>query len=249
LSEMKGKIAVVTGAGRGLGAQIAHSLLDKGAHVVIFDREVSKKIESTDMIVCKGDVTSESDIENCIQITKEKLDTPQILVTCAGIFGPTAVIQYINSSEWANVLQINLTGTFLFVKKVLPLMLENKWGRIICFASTAGVANPPGNAPYNVSKAGVISLMRTVSQEIDIENVCINSVCPGNTDTPMTKSIERSASTGKTGDRVAYHRQLRKKGLYHQPEDIMDLIMFLASEDARYINGQFIQLTATRLRG
>lgn len=249
MNEVQGKRALITGAGRGLGAQVAYSLLEKGAHVVIFDREVSKKTESSELIVCKGDVTSESDIERCIQITKEKLGTPDILVTCAGIFGPSAVIQYISNGEWENVIRVNLTGTFLFVKKVLPLMLENRWGRIICFASTAGVAHPPGNAPYNVSKAGVISLMRTVSQEIDIENVCINAVCPGNTDTPMTESIERSASTGKTGDRVTFHRQLREKGLYHQPEDIMDLIMFLASEDSRYINGQFIQLTATRLRG
>ncbi|KPJ85027.1 MAG: hypothetical protein AMS17_15115 [Spirochaetes bacterium DG_61] len=249
MNKVQGKVAIVTGAGRGLGAHVAHSLGEKGAHVVTFDREIVAKAESSDAIVIKGDVTSESDVESCIKVTKDKLGTPQILVTCAGIFGPSAIVQYINRSEWENVLRVNLTGTFLFVKKVLPLMLEHGWGRIVCFASTAGVANPPGNAPYNVSKAGVISLMHTVSQEIDIENVCINAICPGNTDTPMTQSIERSASTGKTGDRVAYHRQLREKGLYHQPEDIMDLITFLTSEESQYINGQFIQLTATRMRG
>jgi len=246
MNGLKDKISIITGAGRGLGAHIADFFLKEGAKIVAFDREISEKLEENNKIIFRGDVTSDSDVEHCIQVAKEKFGIPEILVTCAGIFGPSALVQYVDENEWERVINVNLTGTFLCIKRVLPLLLENKWGRIICFASTAGVANPPGTSPYNVSKAGVISLVRTVSQEISVDNVCINAVCPGNADTPMTKAIERQASTGKNGDRVAFHRKLRETGLYHQPEDVMNLIRFLASIKSHYISGQFIQLTPTR---
>lgn len=243
---LKTKTAVITGAGSGLGFQITNSFSNQGANISAFDKEISQKLETERRIVFKGDVTSENDIKTCFQITKKKFGIPEILVTCAGVFGPSELIQSVDIEDWERVLRVNLTGTFLFIKYALPLMMEIGWGRIICFASTAGVLNPPGVSPYNVSKAGVISLIRTVSQEISAGNVCINAVCPGNTDTPMARSIERQSTTGKNGDRVIFHRNLRKTGLYHQPEDVLDLITFLASEESRYINGQFIQLTPTR---
>ncbi len=248
MSNLKGKVVLITGAGRGLGAHLAHAFSEHGACVATFDREISEKSLGGNAIAYQGDVTNATDVAGCFQAVKEQFGTIHILITCAGIFSPSAVVQNVTNSDWDRVLRINLTGTFLFVKRVIPLMLENGWGRVICLASTAGVAHPPGNAPYNASKAGVISLVRTVSQEIDVENVCINAVCPGNTDTPMTQSIELSAGTGKAGDRAAYHRNLREQGLYHQPEDVMDLISYLASEESRYISGQFIQLTPTRFR-
>ncbi len=248
MNGLKGKIAVITGAAGGIGSQVAESFLERGASVVIFDlREMPAQKERKELIFFKGDVTSDSDVEKCYQIAREKFGIPHILVTCAGITGPTALAQDIDTNEWEQVIRINLTGTFQCVKKIIPLMLENRWGRIICFASGAGVTNPLCLSPYNVSKAGVISLVRTIVKEIDVENICINAICPGTTDTPMIQNIEKRKGTGKVEELIAWHRDLRDAGLHHQPRDAIDLITFLASEESRYISGQFIQLIGTRL--
>lgn len=242
-------VALVTGAGSGIGRAIALRLGSEGAAVAIVDRDLAGA-EATAAAVREAgreasahgaDVSLAADVERVVGEVRKSLGLPAILVNNAGI-SRGGRIQDIAESDWDEVIAINLRGTYLFCKHVVPLMLEAGYGRIVNISSGTGVRVGPGTSPYSASKAGVIALTKSVAGELATRNITANVVAPGLTDTPMTRGtfgdgamLKEMASTGRIANPMR---------VVIQPEDIAAAVAFFASPESRYITGQTLHVNA-----
>jgi len=236
-NELAGKVAIVTGAGQGMGKAIALLLASKGIKVVIADiNEVvaNKVADEIDGLGVKVDVTKEDEVENMVKATLEKYGSIDILVNNAGILRPTR-INDITKTEWDLVLDVNLNGTFLCTKAVLKTMKKNSYGRIINMSSSAGRSvSTLGGAHYTAAKAGVLGFTRAVAKEMAPFGITVNSVCPGLIDTEMVRSDCSTEQIKKYEDSFPIPR-------LGTPEEVAALVLFLIS-DATYITGAAIDI-------
>lgn len=236
-NELAGKVAIVTGAGQGMGKAIALLLASKGIKVVIADiNEVvaNKVADEIDGLGVKVDVTKEEQVENMVKATLEKYGSIDILVNNAGILRPTR-INDITKTEWDLVLDVNLNGTFLCTKAVLKTMKKNSYGRIINMSSSAGRSvSTLGGAHYTAAKAGVLGFTRAVAKEMAPFGITVNSVCPGLIDTEMVRSDCSTEQIKKYEDSFPIPR-------LGTPEEVAALVLFLIS-DATYITGAAIDI-------
>ena len=236
-NELAGKVAIVTGAGQGMGKAIALLLASKGIKVIIADinEVVAYKVaDEIDGLGVKVDVTKEEQVENMVKATLEKYGSIDILVNNAGILRPTR-INDITKTEWDLVLDVNLNGTFLCTKAVLKTMKKNSYGRIINMSSSAGRSvSTLGGAHYTAAKAGVLGLTRAVAKEMAPFGITVNSVCPGLIDTEMVRSDCSTEQIKKYEDSFPIPR-------LGTPEEVAALVLFLIS-DATYITGAAIDI-------
>jgi len=236
---LKDKVVIVTGAGQGIGKGIALSLAKEGAKVVVSDitektNEVVKEIQDSggEAIAAKLDVTNPKDAEGVAKLAIEKFGRIDILVNNAGIY-PMKSFPELTEQEWDKVLSINLKGTFNCTKAVVPKMIEQKSGNIINIASIAGaVIGYQTLVHYSASKAGVLGFTRSAALDLAQYKIRVNAIAPGAVNTPGTKSVGEEAMK-----QVEQTIPLKRLG---QPEDIANLVVFLASEDSSYITGQMI---------
>jgi NAD(P)-dependent dehydrogenase (short-subunit alcohol dehydrogenase family) len=242
---LAGAVAIVTGAGRGLGRATAERLLAEEANVAALDVAWDEPL--LDVMRITTDVTNDDAVAAAVAKVVSAHGRVDLLVNCAGVIGPLGPLPSIAVPEWRRTLDVNLTGTFLACRAVLPTMLAQRAGSIINFASGAAVDHPAGQAPYNASKAGVISLTKTISREIHLAGVRINAVCPANVDTQFQDEFlahDLSENGLAIGANQVQYRDLRDKGLIWRPEEVLDLVVFLASPAGSHINGQFIRMSA-----
>ena len=241
---IEGKIAIVTGAGRGMGREVARKLVKLGANVVINDVSLDDAIasiedisppENQEMLAIAGDITKKNDVDNLILKTSEKFGGIDILVNNAGVLRPTKVID-IEEEEWDWVVNVNLKGTYLCSRAVLPSMISRGWGRIVNFSSTAGKnVSTVGGAHYTAAKAGILGFTRHLAKEAAQFGITVNSVCPGLIATEMVLSTINEAQ-------IKLYESSFPISRMGQPYEVADLVAFLASNKASYITGASLDI-------
>jgi 3-oxoacyl-[acyl-carrier protein] reductase len=239
---LTGKTALVTGASRGIGREIALELARQGANVAVnFAGSEAKANEVVDEIKALGRdaFTVKCDVSNSEQVTamvKETVDRfgkLDILVNNAGITKDNLLMR-MKEEEWDDVININLKGVFLCIKAVTRQMMKQRVGRIINIASIVGVSGNPGQANYVAAKAGVIGLTKTTAKELSTRNITVNAIAPGFISTDMTDKLPEEVKT----------EMLKQIPLarFGEPKDIAKVTAFLASDDASYVTGQTLHV-------
>jgi 3-oxoacyl-[acyl-carrier protein] reductase len=237
--ELSGQVALVTGASRGIGRAIAVGLAACGASVAGVARTMDALQGTLQAIRDAGgtaegyaaDVAKTEDVQRVVDEVEAKFQRIHILVNNAGITRDGLVLR-MDDSAWQDVIDTNLKGTFLFCRAVGACMIRARYGRIINISSVSGLMGNPGQANYSASKAGIIGFSKTVARELAARNITVNVVAPGFITTDMTDVLPEKVKT-EVKERVP----LRRLGT---PEDIADLVRYLASPGASYLTGQVI---------
>jgi 3-oxoacyl-[acyl-carrier protein] reductase len=237
---MSNRVAFVTGASRGIGRAIALSLAEAGHSIVVaspemeFNEEVAAEIRKTQpALVVDLNLTSPESIAAGFQAALKEFGKIDVLVNNAGITKDSLAVR-MKKEAWDLVLQINLTGAFLASQQAIPVMMKQRWGRIINIASVVGQSGNPGQANYVASKAGIIGLTKCLAQELGGRNITVNAVAPGFIETDMTKNLP-----AEVREKMLSGVPLKRPGT---PEDIAKAVRFLASDDAAYITGVVLQV-------
>jgi 3-oxoacyl-[acyl-carrier protein] reductase len=235
-----GKTAIVTGAARGIGLQIARKLARGGATVVLVDvladalQQAAAALEGAKAVLTYAvNVTDEAQVEKMIDEVADKTGRIDVLINNAGITRDDLLLR-MTQEEWDAVLTVNLKGTFLMTKHAAKYMVRQKYGRIVNLASVSGLVGNPGQANYAASKAGVVGFTKTVARELARKNICANAVAPGFIKTDMTDVLPEAIK-----QKALEAIPLKRMGL---AEEVADACVFLASDDAAYITGQVLSV-------
>jgi len=237
-SRFKNKVALVTGAAMGIGREIALRLASEGAGLVLFD--LSEKIHGVvdearklgvEALGVTGDVSRRVDVERLVSEAVKVFGKIDILVNNAGIY-PFKPFLEMSEDDWDRVINVNLKGTFLVTRQVAPLMVKQRYGRIINISSIAGLVGFPALSHYCASKAGIIGFTRALALELAPYNITVNAIAPGPTETAGTK-----ASTPQALEQIVRAIPVGRIG---KPADIASTVAFLASEEASFITGAVI---------
>ena len=227
------KVALITGATRGIGKQIALTLAKEQYDIVINYRseneelsEVKKEIEANNVkcITVKGDVSNFKDCENMIKEAIEEFGQIDVLVNNAGM----------TKDDFEKVINVNLVGTFNMSKNVIPYMMKKRNGRIINISSVVGISGNAGQTNYAASKAGIIGFTKSLAKEVASRNILVNAVAPGFIETSMTAVLKDEIK-----EEIAKQIPLKRMGT---PEDVANVVSFLVSEKSNYITGQVINI-------
>lgn len=248
---LSGSTAIVTAAGQGLGEAIAKIFAREGASVAIVDinlpeaKRVGAGIEATggSALVLEADVTSSQEVAGMVKAVLDRWGTVDILVNAAGGFHRFAPITDISEEEWDRVITLNLKTAFLCAQAVAKTMMERKKGRIINIASGAGIApNPhaPSYLPYGAGKAGLIGFTKHLAKQLGPYGITVNAIAPGTTLTPRVRKVRDAASI----ETIAAMNPMR---CLVEPQDTAEAVLFLASNESRYITGVTLNVNAGNL--
>src|SRR5476649_18956 len=243
MDRLKGKVAIVTGAASGIGRASSKLFASEGAKVICVDRaaEVEDTVRAIKdaggtALAITGDVSSEGDVAKAVDTAVTEFGKLDVLYANAGISGGGQRPFFeLDANDWRQILDVNLIGVFLAIKHAARVMVPNKKGSIVCTASVAGIRSGAGGGPYSASKAGVINLTATAANYLASTNVRVNAICPGIIETGMTKPIFDYAKQRGTEGRIGQLNPLKRHGV---PEEIAAMALFLASDEASYVNGQ-----------
>jgi 3-oxoacyl-[acyl-carrier protein] reductase len=237
--ELNDKIAIVTGASRGIGAGIARRLAAAGAHVVCVSRTAEAINAVAESLIREGwqasafpcDVSTETEVKDLVTWTLDQYQQIDILVNNAGVTRDTLLMR-MSDADWDTVMEINLKGAFHTIRAVTRPMLKRRYGRIINISSVVGLSGNAGQANYAASKAGLIGLTKAVAKELASRGITVNCIAPGYIETDMTAGL--SAAT-----RESLLQQI-PLGRIGQAQDVAAAVHFLASDEAGYITGQTV---------
>lgn len=237
---LKGKVAIVTGSGQGIGKAIALALAKEGATIVLSDitdriHDVAKEVEALDSqaIAVKADISNTEQVEKMAKLALETFGRIDILVNNSGIY-PFKSLADMSEQEWDRVLNVNLKGTFNCTKAVLPTMIKQKYGKIVNIASIAGTTvGYVGLTHYCASKAGIMGFTKAAALELAQFGINVNAIAPGPVETPGMEA----ALNGGTLEPIIQTIPIKRIG---RPIDIANLVVFLASDESSNITGQCI---------
>lgn len=238
---LKNKIALVTGASRGIGYVISEKLSMSGAHVICISRteidirSLSEKIKSNggSASYYQCDISNKEAVENLITSVLNDYGQIDILVNNAGITKDSLLLR-MNDEQWNNVLKTNLNSAFYTTKGVIKSMIKNRFGRIINISSIVGLTGNQGQGNYSASKAGLIGFSKSIAKEIATRGITVNCIAPGFIETEMTKNLSENIR-----ENILKKIPMKKIG---KPDDIANAVLFLASNEASYITGQTITI-------
>lgn len=239
---LEGKVALVTGASRGIGREIAFELAREGASVAVnYAGSEAKALELVDEIKAMGreafaiqaDVSNSDSVNDMVKETVERFGKLDILVNNAGITKDNLLMR-MKESEWDDVININLKGVFLCTKAVTRQMMKQRSGRIINISSVVGVSGNAGQANYVAAKSGVIGLTKTAAKELSSRGITVNAIAPGFITTDMTDKLNEEV-TAEMLKQIPLAR-------FGEPKDIARAVVFLASEDSNYMTGQTLNI-------
>lgn len=237
-----GKVAIVTGASRGIGRAIALKLAKLGFNIVINYRNSIEVVENflneiktfgVEALAIKGDVSNFEEMDRMFNEVMDKFGRVDVLVNNAGITKDTLLMR-MKEEDFDQVIDINLKGTFNCLRKVTPIMMKQKSGRIVNISSVVGVAGNAGQVNYAASKSGVLGMTKSLAKEVGSRGITVNAVAPGFINTDMTDVLSDKIKEG-----IKNNIPLRKFG---EAEDVANLVAFLCSEEAAYITGQVINV-------
>ena len=224
---LQGKVAIVTGAASGIGRATAERFRAEGATVIAADRTECEGV----VPACAG---TEEHVKGLVDRAVAEHGRLDIFFANAGISGGLASIFEQSVEDWQEILRINLIGPWLAVKHAAPVMKEAGGGSIICTASVAGIRAGAGGAAYSASKAGVIRLVQVAATQLAGSNVRVNAICPGLIETGMTRGLYDMARAAGKEDQIGHLNPMKRGGV---PDEIAAAALFLASDDASYVNG------------
>ena len=244
--DLAGKTAIVTGAGKGLGWAIAERLARDGAKVVIAEIDWDSAQEKAavlrqrkgESLAIRVDVSRWPEVQKMVAETVEKFGRIDILVNNAGILGPALSVAEYPEDQWDEVIAVNLKGTFLCCKGVLPVMKKQGSGSIVNIASVAGKEGNPDMAPYSVSKGGIITLTKTLGKELAATRIRINAVSPALLETDMARNM--------SPEQRAFLTSKIPMGRLGKPEEVAAVVKFLASDEASFVTGQCYDISGGR---
>ena len=226
MAKLEGKIAIVTGAASGIGKATVELFRSEGA--IVTGADVTKGAD------VQMDAGSDADVKALVDEVVGRHGTIDVFFANAGVSGGFASIAEQTADDWAEILRVNLIGPFLAIKYAAPIMRE-RGGSIICTASVAGLRSGAGGAAYSASKAGVISLVQNAAQQLAGTGIRVNAICPGIIETGMTRPIYELARETGQAHRIGELNPLQRGG---EPIEIAHAALFLASDEASYVNGQ-----------
>ena len=248
MTELKGRVALVTGASQGIGRACALTLAQAGAAVAATARNEEKLAAVVQEVTAAGgqasafrmDVANEEEVKNAIKAAISQFGKIDILVNNAGVTRDTLVMR-MKRADWDAVLQTNLTGAYLCSQQVVGSMLKQRWGRIINITSVVGQSGQAGQANYAASKAGLIGLTMSLARELGSRNITVNAVAPGFIETGMTE--------GLPADLKETMLKNIPLGRYGTDREVANAVRFLASEEAAYITGHVLDVNGGMLMG
>ena len=236
------KVALITGATRGIGKQIALTLAKEGYNIVINYREENDEVNTAkeeieafgvECLTVKGDVSKFDECESFVKQTIEKFGQIDVLVNNAGITKDMLLMR-MNKQDFEQVIDVNLIGTFNVTKNVISYMIKARTGRIINISSIVGINGNSGQTNYSASKAGIIGFTKSLAKEVASRNILVNAVAPGFIQTNMTDVLKEEVK-----EEIAKNIPLKRMGT---AQDVANVVKFLASEDSSYITGQVLQI-------
>jgi len=235
----RGKSVIVTGAGSGIGRAAAQAFAAEGARVLCADLTEGADETAAGIgdaaVAMRMDAGAEEDVVRAVATACDRFGGLDVMFANAGVSGGLANIFDTDVALIAEVLRVNLVGPFLAIKHAAPRIAERGGGAIVLTASVAGLRSGAGSPAYSASKAGVINLTQVAAQQLSGANVRVNAICPGLTETGMTRpTFDYARDAGKL-DRIGRLNPLRRGG---QPDELARVALFLASDDASYVNGQ-----------
>lgn len=243
MEDFNGRTVVVSGATRGIGRAIAGEFLKGGANVIgiyagnsdfaaSFAEEYKDFSSKLDLLKCN--IAKEEEVAALFGMVEEKYQALDILVNNAGI-RRDAVLALMQTEQWQQVIDINLTGTFFMAKKAVPLMMQNKYGRIINITSPVAHLGFPGQANYAASKAGQIALTKTLAKEVAKKKITVNCVSPGFIATDFINDLDK--------DQLASYKKMVPMRRFGTPEEVAHAVLFLAGQKAAYITGTVLEIS------
>ena len=241
--DLTDRVALVTGSARGIGQAIALKLAEVGADVVVNDiaaaadslESVAAEIKALNRqsLAVTADVSSPDDVTRLVETAASTFGRIDILVNNAGVTRDQLIMR-MSDEDWDTVLNIDLKSAFLCTRAVLRYMLKQRWGRIVSIASVVGIIGNAGQANYASAKAGIIGLTRSIAKEVGSRGITANAIAPGYIQTKMTEQLD-----DKQKQELLRHIPLGSLGT---PRDVAEAVAFLASEEARYITGQVLNV-------
>ncbi len=237
-----GKVALITGATRGIGKQIAIKLAKEGYDIAINYRKENEELanakaeiekNNVKCLAVQGDVSNFDDTKRLVDEVINEFGVIDVLVNNAGITKDMLILR-MQKEDFESVINVNLTGTFNVTKNVVPYMMKKRNGRIINISSVVGISGNAGQTNYSASKAGIIGFTKSLAKEVASRNILVNAVAPGFIETDMTSALKDDVKA-----EIAKNIPLRRMGT---AEDVANVVKFLASDDSSYITGQVISV-------
>ncbi len=243
--DFKGKVAVITGAGNGIGRQTALGFAARGAKVLAVDKDLPAAERTAGTIKQQGgearaqaaDVTKSADVATYVKAALDAWGRIDCFFNNAGIEGKVAPLAEYDEAVFDQVIGVNVKGVFLGLRHVLPVMIKQKSGAIVNTASVAGLVGTPGIGPYVASKHAVIGLTKTASGEVARSGIRVNAICPGPIDTRMIHSLEAQINPANPASVGERYQNMLPIGRYGTPEEVANLVLFLCSDLAGNITG------------
>ncbi len=243
MGRLDGKVVVITGGAGGIGKAAGKRFVEEGADVLLVDLDEASlaaacaEIGSNQVSYFVGDVTRAEDNHAMVQCATERYGGVDAFLANAGIEGDVASILDYDEARFEQVMNVNVKGPFLGLRAAVPALAARGGGSIVITSSVAGVRGAPGVAPYVTSKHAVIGLMKSAALELAAQNIRVNTVNPSPVETRMMRSLEEGMAPGAAEEAKARMEDNIPLGRYAEPEDIANIMLFLISDDAKFING------------